>query len=334
MSTPSESIPRPRSSRDESDVLVSAVIVSWNCRAYVLECLASLCAGDNARSMEIIVVDNASTDGTVEAIAARFPDNVRLIRNAHNVGFSRANNIALQLCRGQYVCLINADVVVPPGCIEKMANYLDGHREVGLLGPRMLCPNGRMGNGVMRFPTVWNTFCCALGLHRLFPASGLLGGFVMAGFEPGATQDVEVLTGWFWMTRCEALRQVGGLDEQFFMYGEDIDWCYRFRKAGWRVVFYAGAEALHYRAASSDNSPQRFYVEMQRANLQYFRKHHNWTGRAGYWVARCIHEAIRVAGFSLIYLLRPSRRPEAALKILRGVACIGFLTGLRTTSDK
>lgn len=318
---------------DKSEVLVSAVIVSWNCRAYVLECLASLCAGDNAGSPEIIVVDNASSDGTVEAIAARFPD-VRLIRNAHNVGFSRANNIALQLCRGRYICLINADVVVPPGCITKMVSYLNERPEIGLLGPKMLCPNGRVGDGVMRFPTVWNTFCCALGLHRLFPGSGLLGGFLMAGFDCGTTQDVEVLTGWFWMTRREALRQVGGLDEQFFMYGEDIDWCYRFRKAGWRVVFYAEAEALHYCAASSNNSPQRFYVEMQRANLQYFRKHHGQAGRAGYWAARWIHEATRIVGFGLIYLLRTSRRADAAFKISRGMACIGFLTGLKTTSAK
>lgn len=318
---------------DESDVLVSAVIVSWNCRAYVLECLASLGAGENACGMELIVVDNASTDGTVEAVAARFP-HVRLIRNARNLGFSRANNIGLQLCRGRYICLINADVVVPPGCIPQMVGYLTEHPDVGLVGPRMLCPNGRPGDAVMKFPTVWNTFCCAMGLHRLFPASGLLGGFVMADFDSSTTQEVEVLTGWFWMTRREALRQVGGLDEQFFMYGEDIDWCYRFHRAGWRVVFYAEAEALHHCAASSNNSPQRFYIEMQRANLQYFRKHHGWAGRAGYRAARWVHEVIRVAGFGLIYLLRTSSRADAAIKVSRGVACIGFLTGLRTTSAK
>lgn len=333
MSTRSESAPHPQSSTAESDVLVSAVIVSWNCRAYVLECLASLCAQGHPPTMEIIVVDNASTDGTVEAIATYFPS-VRLIENKHNVGFSRANNTALQLCRGQYICLINADVVVPPGCIPKMISYLKDHHDIGLLGPRMLCINGRVGNGVMRFPTVWNTLCCALGLHRLFPASGLLGGFVMAGFDCNTTQDVEVLTGWFWMTRREALQQVGGLDEQFFMYGEDIDWCYRFRRTGWRVVFYADAEALHYCAASSNNSPQRFYIEMQRANLQYFRKHHGWAGRAGYCAARWVHETIRIAGFGLIYLLRASHRADAAFKISRGLACIGFLTGLRTTSVK
>lgn len=333
MSTRSQCVLRLQSSMTAGDVLVSVVIVSWNCRAYVLQCISSLYAGGNVPTIEIIVVDNASTDGTAEAIVAQFPG-VTLIRNEHNVGFSRANNIALQLSHGQYICLINADVVVPPGCIQKMIAYLNEHPDVGLLGPQMLCPNGRMGDAVMRFPTVWSTFCCALGLHRLFPASAVLGGFVMAGFDSTTTQDVEVLTGWFWMTRREAFRQVGGLDEQFFMYGEDIDWCYRFHRAGWRVVFYAEAGALHYCAASSSNSPQRFYVEMQRANLQYFRKHHGWAGRAGYWAARWIHEAVRIAGFGLIYLLRTSRRADAAFKISRGVACIGFLTGLRTNSVK
>ena len=125
----------------------------------------------------------------------------------------------------------------------------------------------------------------------------------------------------------KAFQMVGGLDEQFFMYGEDIDWCHRFRAAGWQVVFYPDAEALHYGAASSQEAPTRFYVEMRRANLQYFRKHHGWRGVLGYRVAILVHELNRVVGYSLLYCCKRHRRLEAEYKIRRSTACIRWLMG-------
>jgi hypothetical protein len=201
----------------------------------------------------------------------------------------------------------------------------------------MLNPDGGIGASVMRLPTVWNTFCCALGLHGVFPNSRLFGGFSMNAYSYNAVDDVEVLTGWFWMISRVALKKVGGLDEQFFMYGEDIDWCHRFRAAGWRVVFYSDAEALHYGAASSEQAPTRFYVEMRRANMQYFRKHHGWIGVFGYWLAIWIHEITRIIGYSFLFCFKRNRRLEASFKISRSAACIRWLTGdhsLLTTVGK
>ena len=204
---------------------VSIVIVTWNGKKYALECLASLRSLGSAIAIEVIVVDNASTDGTPQAIRDLYPE-VTVLQNEMNLGFAKANNVGILAARGEYVCLLNSDVVVPPGCLEKMVVFLKAHPDIGLLGPKMLGPTGELGKSVNRLPTVWNYFCFAFGLHVLAPKSKLFGSFIMDGYRYDKTEDVEVLTGWFWMVPRVALQQVGGLDERFFMYGEDIDWSY------------------------------------------------------------------------------------------------------------
>ncbi|MFZ0799185.1 MAG: glycosyltransferase family 2 protein [Terriglobales bacterium] len=307
---------------------VSVIVVTWNGKKYALECLASLNEQENGLPIEIIVVDNASTDGTPDAISEQFPK-VLLVRNNANFGFAKANNIGMSQSRGKYVCLINSDVVVPPGCLERMVGYLENNRNIGLLGPKMMSLDGSIGQSVMRLPTVWNTICSALGLHSILPNSKLVGGFLMEGYPYDRIDDVEVLTGWFWILPRVALQQVGGLDEQFFMYGEDIDWSHRFLKAGWRVVFYPDAEALHYGAASSAEAPTRFYIELRRANLQYFRKHHGRLGSVGYMLATAIHELVRIVGYSVVYCCDEARRSAAAFKMSRSVSCLKWLLRVR-----
>lgn len=310
---------------------VSVIIVTWNGKRYALECLSSLQENTGHLRVEVIVVDNKSTDGTPEEIRRQFPD-VALIQNVSNLGFAKANNIGLAVARGRYLCLVNSDVVVPPGCLENMLSFMERNPRIGMLGPKMLAPGGGIGQSVMRLPTVWNTLCCSLGLHNLVPRSKLFGGFLMNDYPYDSIDDVEVLTGWFWMVSRPAFEEVGGLDEQFFMYGEDIDWSYRFRRAGWRVVFFPQSAALHYGAASSAQAPTRFYVEMRRANLQYFRKHHGRIGAVGYKVAVLVHELIRIAGYGIVYCCRDSRRSIAAFVIDRSVSSIRWLTGRSQSS--
>jgi len=317
---------------DSSGPKVSVVIVSWNTKKLVLECLASLEPRRERLGMEIILVDNASSDGTQDEVRREFPK-VRLVQNEKNVGFSSANNIGIGLCSGQYICLINSDVLVPQDCLEKMLDYMERHQDIGIMGPKMILPDGTIGQSCMRFPSVWNWFCRALALDSLFKGSRVFGDFLMTNFKYDKTADVEVLTGWFWMIRAEALNQVGLLDDRFFMYGEDIDWPKRFRKGGWRVVFYAEAAAIHQCAASSSKAPIRFYVEMNRANLQYFRKHHNQLALVGFWAAIWLHQVIRIAGYGAIYLVKRSRRTDISLKLRRSVACLLWLMGLVTPSE-
>lgn len=315
----------PTTSNSSPDI--SIVIATWNGKRYALECLSSLEENTGSLSVEVIVVDNGSTDGTPDEIQRLFP-NVNLIRNGANLGFAKANNIGLAVARGKYLGLVNSDVVVLSGCLENILHFMEQNPGIGMLGPKMLAPGGGLGRSVMRLPTVWNTLCCSLGLHNLVPHSKVFGGFLMDNYPYDSIDDVEMLTGWFWMVRRQAFEEVGGLDEQFFMYGEDIDWSYRFRKAGWRVVFFPESEALHYGAASSAKAPTRFYVEMRRANLQYFRKHHGHMGALGYKLAVLVHELVRIAGYGVVYCCRYSRRPTAAFAIDRSVSSIRWLAGI------
>jgi hypothetical protein len=188
----------------------------------------------------------------------------------------------------------------------------------------MLAADGEVRRSTMRFPTVWGSWCRALGLDDIFRGSRLFGGQFMADFDHRHTADTEVLNGWFWMARRSALDEVGLLDERFFMYGEDIDWCYRFRQAGRRIVFFAGAEAIHYGGASSNNAPVRFYLEMYRAGLQFWRKHHGRAARTAFLASIGVHHLLRAAGYALLFLV-PARRADSHLKMRRSLACLGWL---------
>jgi GT2 family glycosyltransferase len=277
---------------------------------------------------EIIVVDNASSDGTPQLIREHFTW-AKLLQNDKNLGFAGGNNIGIKVSTGKYIALVNSDVVVPSGCFEKMTLYMEQHTGVGMLGPKMILSDGAIGPSCMRFPSVWNIFCRALALDRLFKGSEVFGGFLMQDFKYDRITDVDVLTGWFWMVRREALVQVGLLDERFFMYGEDIDWSKRFHEAGWKVVFYPEAEAVHYCGASSSNAPTRFYVEMNRANMQYYRQHHSNIAVLGFWLATLLHEALRIVGYGPVYLLKGARSAEAGFKVKRSVACLLWLMGIK-----
>jgi GT2 family glycosyltransferase len=301
---------------------VSIVIVTWNGKKYALECLDSL--RPVRLKLEVIVVDNASTDGTPDAIRETYPE-VKLIQNTENWGFAKANNIGMAEATSDILCLVNSDVVVSSGCLEKMVAFMRANPSVGVLGPKMLSPTGGVGQSVNQFPTVWNYLCFALGFHLLMPNSKAFGGYILAGYPYDKTEDVDVLTGWFWMIPRAALEQVGGLDEQFFMYGEDLDWCYRFVKAGWRVVFFADAESLHYGAASSGQAHSRFYVEMVRANLQYFQKHHGTLGSLGFLIATGIHDLLRVAVYGIVYCFNRYKRPASVMRINASLSCLKWL---------
>jgi GT2 family glycosyltransferase len=310
---------------DESVPLLSGITVTWNAKKYVDECLRSL---DQCKELplEIIVVDNASTDGTTELIAKKFA-NCKLIRNAKNLGFAKANNVGIKQSRGKYICLINSDVVLPSGCLTNLFRYMEANPSVGIVGPQMLGPDGAVRRSSMRFPSLRNSVGRAIGADRLPLLSHLLGGQMMSDFNHNEVADVEILNGWFWMIRREALEQIGLLDERFFIFGEDMDWCRRFREAGWRLVFYPKARAIHYGGASSSAAPVRFYVEMQRANLRYWRKHHGMLARSANYGIVFAHHVLRLVAYSVIYMMGLKKNTEAAAKIRRSWALLTWMLG-------
>ena len=307
---------------------VSIVIVVWNAKKYVQECLESLREHCQNVYTEVIVVDNCSTDGSPEMVARLFPE-FKLIRNPENYGFAKANNIGISVCSGEYICLVNSDVKFIDDCISSMLNYLRANPGVAMVGPKMLAATGEVRRSTMRFPTAWSYLCRAVGLDVVFKRSRLFGGFLMSDFDHHTTRPVDVLNGWFVIARRDAIQQVGLLDPQFFMYGEDIDWCYRFRQAGKRIVFFADAGAIHYGGASSSNAPIRFFLELCRADWQLWGKHRGWVGRMAFPLILAIHHSVRLVASVCKYVCAPTERSDTLFKLKRSLAILKWLATAR-----
>ena len=308
---------------------LSVIIVSWNAKDYLLKCLKSLSFAQSKTAMEIIVVDNDSADGSPEAVERDFPT-VRLVRSGGNLGFARANNIGMRLSKGRYLALINSDVEVLGDCLGRLVDYCEQHPKVGMVGPHIIGRDRKLQRTCRGFPGIWNQFCRALALDAIFPKSKWLGGFLMSYWPQDTLQPVDMLTGCFWLARREALAQVGGLDERFFMYGEDMDWCKRFWLKGWPLVFVPAAEAIHYGGASSANAPVRFYIERHRADLQYWVKHHTRPAAGCFFLICCLHLALRTLGYSLAFAAKSRERANCANKVKRSLACLQWLVSGRS----
>lgn len=291
--------------RRSAAVDVSVVIVSWNAKHFLKECLGALADSRTALRTEVIVVDNASTDGSPEMVETDFP-RVKLLKSNQNLGFAKANNIGIRESAGRYVSLINSDVKVLGNCLDPLAAYLDQHPEVGNVGPRMLNRDLTLQSNCRQFPTLWNNFCEASGLSRVFRKTSFFSGEHMFFFPHDRQLAVDVLVGCFWMVRKETFEDVGLLDEDFFIYAEDVDWSKRCWDAGWRIVFFPGAQAIHYRGGSSANDPARFAAEQQRAVLHYWEKHHGLIGKLGIRVIMRFRHLVRYLFSSASRAVRPS----------------------------
>jgi len=306
---------------------LSIVIVTWNCKVFLKECLDSLASYRQDSETEIIIVDNASQDGTPELVREHYPE-ITLIRSKENLGFPRGNNVGLRKSSGRYVCLINPDVRVLNGCIQKMMAHMERNPRIGLLGPRMLGADGVSARSYMGAPTLWNLLCRALALDTVFSKSKLFSGFLMFHFDRSKTAEVDILNGWFWMTRREAIEEVGFLDEGLFMYADDLDWSKRFRDAGWKVVYFAEAESIHYGGGTTARAPVRFSVEMQRANYQYWKKNYGRLSQSAYLAIMLLHQVIRLVGYSVLWACRIANRDETQFKLKRALACLQWVVGI------
>jgi len=315
------------------ETTVSVVIVSWNTRAYLEQCLGSLTSDVCAYPMEILVVDNGSTDGSVECVKERFP-HVRLIQSGSNLGFAKANNLGLARCAGKYICLINSDVTVLKDCITRLVDFCEAHPEVGMVGPRVMGADGKLQRSCRGFPSIWNMTCRAFGLDSAFPRVAAFSGHFLRHWSQEDQREVDILSGCFWVVRRTALDQVGPLDESFFMYGEDMDWCRRFWARGWRLTFVPQAEAIHYGGASSANAPVRFFIEKQRADLQYWEKHHGWLARQVYFAVSCLNHLLRIFAYACLWIIRPAESGEQHFKMVRSFQCLRWMFSSLVSSNR
>ncbi len=256
------------------------VIVNYNTCELLRRCLQTVFAsvGVTAR---VCVVDNASADGSADMVAAEFPQ-VVLIANAENLGYPTANNQGLRAlgftpqadAPPRFALLLNPDTELPPDALAKVVAFMASHPEAGVVGPKLERLDGSLDLACRRsFPTVKISFYHMTGLSRLFPRSRRFGQYNLTYLDPDETVEVDSVVGAFMLVRTAALLQVGLLDETFFMYGEDLDWAYRLKQAGWKVYYYPEVTVLHVKRASSRQNP-RARVEFWRAMEIFYRKHY------------------------------------------------------------
>jgi len=276
------------------------VVLNYNTCGLLRNCLRSVYASRGNFDFEVCVVDNASSDGSAEMVATEFPQ-VRLIANTENVGYPRANNQglkALGFTQGprpasqtpRFALLLNSDTELPPDGLARMLDFMTEHPYVGIVGPKLVRPDGSLDLACRRaFPTPEVSFYRLTGLSRLFPASKRFGRYNFTYLDPDQATEVDSVTGACMLIRAEAIAQVGLLDEQFFMYGEDLDWAYRIKNAGWKVAYNPSVTVFHVKGASSRHS-RRAQVEFYRAMDIFYRKH--YAARTGRWLHALIVTAI------------------------------------------
>lgn len=255
---------------------VSIVIVSWNVAEILTDCLTTILASPTGPACEIIVIDSASTDETVSVVRQRFPQ-VKLTALTENVGFVRGNNCALAQAAGEYVLLLNPDTRVLGDAIGEMARYLDQHPQVGIVGPQTLNEDGSHQSTRRRFPTLLTGMFESTWLQAYAPRAVLHHYYALDIPDDVPAADVDWVQGSALMLRRSVYDQIGGLDEGFSMYSEELDWCKRARAAGWRVVYLGQARIVHLGGKSSQQAEARTQIAFQTSKLRYFRKHHGWA---------------------------------------------------------
>jgi GT2 family glycosyltransferase len=258
---------------DNSRPDLSVLVASYNTRELLAACLATLARATETLRTEIIVVDNSSSDGSCEMVARDFPE-VRLLRNTRNEGFAKANNRALTESRGRFVLLLNPDTLIPQDTIEPMVRFLEAHPRVGMAGCRVDRPDGRLDEACKReFPTPLTAIARFLSLDRLFPRSTALAAYSKLGSDPSGRYEVDAVVGAFMLVRRETVDDVGGLDEDFFMFGEDLDWCYRVKRKDWKVYYVGDYHVVHHKGAATRQDPHRMNWHFHRSMFLFHRKH-------------------------------------------------------------
>ncbi|MCC6606378.1 MAG: glycosyltransferase family 2 protein [Anaerolineae bacterium] len=250
---------------------LSIIIVSWNVRELLANCLRSVLA-QTGLALQVIVVDSASSDGSPELVAEQFPQ-VELVACQENVGFPRGNNLGLERANGRFILLLNPDTIVHGDALARMVSYLQQHPAVGVVGPQLLNDDGSVQSSRRRFPTLWTAVFESTWLQPFAPQA-VLDHYYVRDVGDGETAVVEWVMGACLMTRQEVVAQVGGLDEAYFMYSEELDYCRRIHQAGWQVVYYPEAQVTHLSGKSSEQAVTQRHINFNRAKLRYFRKYH------------------------------------------------------------
>ncbi len=307
---------------------LSIVILSWNVCTLLKKALASIFQSAPVNTThEVLVVDNASSDGFVKMVRNLFPQ-VRLINNDTNLGFTKGNNLGMTLARGDHILLLNPDTEIVGDALDALIRYLDTHQDVGLVGPRLLNPDGTQQSSRRRFPSVPILFLESTWLEGLAPRA-LLDHYTVRDRSAAVDQNVDWITGAAMLVRRTVIEQVGLLDEGFFMYSEELDWCHRIRSAGWQIAYTPAAEIIHYGGKSSDQVASSRHIYFQSSKVRYTQKYH------GALVAELLRGSLLAqylwqCGLETLKWVLGHRRPLRAARIAAYWRVI--LSGLRSPS--
>lgn len=227
------------------------VILSYNTKELLRDCIRSIKKSElEGITYEIVVVDNASRDGSAEIVRKEFPD-ITLIANKENIGYSKGNNLGVQEAKGRYIVFLNADTLVYARTIKTMIRFMDEHQEAGAATCKVLLPNNNLDDSCHRgFPTPWNALYHFSGLSRIFPRSRIFAGYSLRFLDLDKTHEIDSCSGAFIIVRRQAGEEIGWWDEDFFWYGEDLDLCFRLKERGWKIYFVPTVKILHYKGVS------------------------------------------------------------------------------------
>ena len=267
---------------------LSIIIVNYETYDLTKQTIKSVITQEQPFNYDIYLVDNGSTDGSIERLQEDFlkeskDGTIKFILNPENRGFAHANNLALKKTQAEYVLLLNSDTVVLDNCLEASLNYMETHQDTGALGCKVVLPDNTLDKACRRsFPDFYVSFYRMTGLSRLFPKSKRFGRYNLTYLDEDETYEVDCVVGAFMLVRQKTIQEVGLLDETFFMYGEDIDWCYRIKAANWKIIYFSDAKIIHYKGASySKKQNKRLTYEFYRAMYIFYNKHY----KAGYpWI--------------------------------------------------
>ena len=264
---------------------LAIIVLNFNTRDYLRRCLTSIYASRGDFAFDVCMVDNASSDGSADMVRAEFPQ-VRIIQSQVNGGFPYGNNLGLRAygfgqgtepaaeTQPRYALLLNPDTMLPPDALAMMLNFMEGHPQAGAAGPKLVLEDGSLDPACRRgFPTPQVSFYHMVGLSKLFPRHPTFARYNLTYLDPDRVVEVDSVVGAFMLMRREAIQQVGLLDEEFFMYGEDLDWAYRSMQAGWKVYYNPAVAVLHVKRAASRHS-RRAQREFYRAMLIFYHKHY------------------------------------------------------------
>jgi len=261
---------------------LSIIIVNYNVQRNLRQCLQSISRSRKEVSLETIIVDNNSNDGSIEMVKEEFPE-VELVENCQNLGFAKAINQGLKESEGRYLLLLNPDTIVLPDALGKMVEFMDGNPQAGALGCKLLNSDGSLQQSCRSFPTLTTAFFENTGLEKLFPRNKFIGRHRMGYWGHNDIREVDQPTGAALMVRREIISQVGLMDEQFYMYYDDVDWCYRIKRKGWKIYFIPLAQIIHYGSQSSRSNMPEMKIQRYKSRHKFFRKHY---GMLSEWIVK------------------------------------------------